>query len=280
MRFPDAVMKIKSVCHKMAQRHGIVSRAFEGINLVVPLQKDSFVAVSRQVLKISSADAEVLFPYLPSGPGGTVQLADLLDVLTTAEEQHHRFLVPLHKAVASVDDQEQTWQPPLKKKDLTSNHKNSIGHLPSLNFTHLNVAAIRTPPVTPGQDAFRAGHAGAQSARGPAKGASDELQLPALPQSARAGPSMAAGPDTALTQSSDDEAGRIKRVEEWKRQLSGSKQLPKNRALMRNLREAVSGHLEGPVLAAVRDNLLDDGSVPGDMSKKEEEQEERPRQLL
>merc|ERR1719235_1641319 len=95
MRHPDAIMRMRKVCHDLVKNYGIVSRGFEGINLWMPLAKDEFVRACEELLDISQIDSRTIFKCLAHGPESKVQLSELLNSLTRLEEQHHRFLVPL-----------------------------------------------------------------------------------------------------------------------------------------------------------------------------------------
>jgi len=227
MRHPDALMNLRSACHVMARKYGMVSLAFEGINLIAPLNKHQFQEACHQVLKLSPAHTGAIFNVLSHGRGSSVQLADLLDVLTTLEEQHHRFLVPLQPEDIRSDNTDMT--PSVQR------HSSASNFLPRLDLASVPAAASQTSP---------------QSAHSGAVAETDRIRLPRVPQSARAVLIQPPTPANDASPRSDTEADRLKRVEEWK------KHLPKGRALQMKLRQQASEDLDEAALEFVRQSLL------------------------
>lgn len=240
MRKTDGIMALKEVCHKMVRQHGMVSRTFEGVDLAAPLTNIEFVAACTQVLGIGEDDARAMWGCLHHGPKHTVQLAGLLDSLTSIEEQHYRFHVPFHivQAEPMYDGQKPD---EVVQGSVSPSLRRPPQHvaLPALSLSTLLEAASGTPPGFTPQSSSARERVRLEDAKG-------YVQLPALPQSARASVG-----EQHHTESGDVEADRLKRIEEWK------KHLPKHRVMQRTLREQASGSLDRAAVETLKQELLE-----------------------
>jgi len=119
----EAVSKLQGLCGQLVQRHNIVSRGFEGMPLAVALELRDFEATISNIFSLTPTDAHLISVHVQPDLEATLQLADLLDTLTSIEDRHHRHLLHIHmpteedveKAVGEVESRRLSMLPKLPR---------------------------------------------------------------------------------------------------------------------------------------------------------------------
>jgi len=89
----ETISKVHNIAAQLVQRHGLISKAFEGLPLRSMCEQEDFEVKCVDMLSLTQPDAHVLYTYLCeadqacSSQPAPVQLCDALEELTAVEER-------------------------------------------------------------------------------------------------------------------------------------------------------------------------------------------------